>query len=204
MTLQERADAYATAFARFPASYLRVVQEQGEPCLYGTWLIGNDYRRKHHFYGEYPPSYVDRVMALFPDVDEDSVLHAFSGSVPAGRYLRLDSNPAHRPDLLGSVYDVRALLDQDYPDPRYSAQLVLADPPYSAADAEQYETAMVDRRRAMAALSEVVGVGRHLVWLDCVWPMHRKTEWRTVGRIALIRSTNHRIRLISIFERQAG
>jgi hypothetical protein len=41
------------------------------------------------------------------------------------------------------------------------------------------------------------------VWLDQVWPMHRKDEWRTVGRILLQRSTNHRVRLVSIFERAA-
>jgi len=43
----------------------------------------------------------------------------------------------------------------------------------------------------------------HLVWLDTVWPMHRKAEWRTVGRILLQRSTNHRARIVSIFERVA-
>jgi hypothetical protein len=34
-----------------------------------------------------------------------------------------------------------------------------------------------------------------------VWPMHRKDEWRTVGRIMLVRSTNHRVRCVTIFER---
>ncbi|MND07635.1 hypothetical protein D3C83_297470 [compost metagenome] len=56
----------------------------------------------------------------------------------------------------------------------------------------------------MAAIARVTIVGGHLVWLDTTWPMHRKAEWRTVGRITIVRSTNHRVRMISIFERQAA
>jgi hypothetical protein len=54
----------------------------------------------------------------------------------------------------------------------------------------------------MAAIAQVIQPGLHLVWLDTVWPMHRKAEWRTVGRITLLRSTNHRLREVSIFERR--
>ena len=199
MTLQDRAAAYASAFPKFPASHLRVVREAGGDVLYGTWLIGNDYRNASSFYGSYPPGYLARVHALFPDVESiDTVqgrlttLHVFSGSLPAGPYVRCDvRQPAECPC---SVYDLQPGRDGSY-------DLLLADPPYSAADAVHYATGMVDRRRAIAALARVARVGAHLVWLDTVWPMHRKAEWRTVGRINLIRSTNHRVRLVSIFER---
>lgn len=60
---------------------------------------------------------------------------------------------------------------------------------------------MVNRGKATRALAQVVDPGGFLVWLDTVWPMHRKAEWRTVGRILLQRSTNHRARIVSIFER---
>lgn len=36
--------------------------------------------------------------------------------------------------------------------------------------------------------------------IDQVWPMHRKAEWKTWGTIGLVRSTNHRMRLVSMFE----
>ena len=202
MTLQARADAYASAFPQFPASHLRVVQEQGGDCLYGTWLIGNDYRNRSKFYGAYPLSYLPRVRALFPDVvpmnasrGKYSILHVFSGSLPAGDYVRCDvKQPA---EISSSVYDLDPARDGRYP-------LVLADPPYSSEDAELYGTPMVDRGRALRALARVTELGGHLVWLDTVWPMHRKAEWRTAGRITLVRSTNHRVRLISIFERSAS
>lgn len=202
MTLSDRAVAYAAAFPDRPR--LQVVREQGRDVLYGTWLGGQDYRQTSALYGAYPKGYVDRVMSLFPDVDEGDVLHAFSGSLPPGRYVRLDVNPARRPDIVASVYDVREALDHAYPAARFRPRLILADPPYSSADAEHYETRMVDRRRAVAALATVTRVGGFLVWLDTVWPMHAKRDWRTVGRIAYIRSTNHRVRLVSIFERQAS
>lgn len=63
---------------------------------------------------------------------------------------------------------------------------------------------MVNRRAVLAALANITVEGGHLVWLDTVWPMHRKAQWRTVGRIALTRSTNHRVRDISIFERTSA
>lgn len=206
MTLQERADAYAAAFPEFPASHLRVVQEAGRDVLYGTWLLGNDYRNASPLYGSYPPSYLSRVMCLFPDVEPSALvnghlvnttMHVCSGALPRGPYVRLDVNADRKPDIVGSVYDVAAIFD-DYIG---WFELLLADPPYSTADAAHYETGMVDRRRAIAALAQIARVGAHLVWLDTTWPMHRKAEWRTVGRINLIRSTNHRVRLISIFER---
>lgn len=51
---------------------------------------------------------------------------------------------------------------------------------------------------------KVTKPGGHLVWLDVCWPMHRKVEWVTVGRIAIVRSTNHRVRMATIFERCAA
>lgn len=195
MTLQQRAEAYAAAFPQFPSSHLRLVQEQGGDVLYGTWLGGQNYRQTSALYGAYPPKYLDRVLALFPDLVNTMPLHVFSGSLPPGHYMRVDVNAARHPDRVGSVYDIAQVVAP------FMFRLVLADPPYSTEDATRYGTPMVDRRRAIAALADVTVPGGYLVWLDTVWPMHRKAEWRTVGRITLVRSTNHRVRLISIFAR---
>jgi hypothetical protein len=227
MTLHDRADAYAAAFPQFPASNLHVVQEQGRDVLYGIWLLGNDYRTASALYGAYPKGYLDRVMALFPDAG-DGVLHAFSGSLPPGPYSRVDViDRCGVADVRFHRVDVCALATS-YPEWAGRFSLVCADPPYSEPDADRYGTKMPDRRRALAALAFVTAPGGFLVWLDCVWPMHRKDEWLTVGRvlldevdeapddvdepspedswavagrIGLVRSTNHRVRLISIFER---
>lgn len=204
LTIADRVDAYAKAFAKWPGSIPHVtVSADGRQSLQGVWVIGNDYRNKSRFYGAYPRSYLERVMALFPDVamQPNAVLHVFSGSLPRSLdYVRCDAvQPA---ELQCSVYDlptVWAAATALTGDEKFS--LVLADPPYTAADAVRYGTAMVDRRRAVAAIAEVTRVGGHMVWLDTVWPMHRKTQWITVGRIMVQRSTNHRVRAVSIFER---
>lgn len=198
MTLADRIAAFTQEFPNH-ASWPFLTQEQGRDVMYAMWLIGNDYRNASKFYGSYPPSYLARVAALFPDVQPIvdgrlTTLHAFSGSLPPGPYVRCDVRQ-----------DAECQCDVTDLDPSRDGvfDLVLADPPYSAADAEKYETEMVDRRRVLAALARVTRVGGHLVWLDTVWPMHRKAEWVTVGRITVVRSTNHRVRMATIFERTA-
>jgi hypothetical protein len=200
LTLPQRVKHFKKAFAKWPASWPWLVKEQGRDVAYGVWVIGNDYRNKTPYYGAYPSGYLDRVMALFPELKTPAfpghVLHVFSGSLPASpHYERCDL--VQDAELRCSVYELPKIIQNYHP------RLILADPPYSAADAEKYGPPMVDRRRVLAALAEITKPGAHLVWLDTCWPMHRKAQWLTVGRILLQRSTNHRARVISIFERAA-
>lgn len=197
MTLEQRAAAYAAAFPTRPP--LQLVQEGGQPVIYGHFLIGQDYRNKTTFYGAYPNGLLQRIAALFPDAVGAQTLHAFSGSLPPGDYTRLDVNPDNRPDVIGDVCDVARLFHK-----QGRFKLVIADPPYSSEDAKRYGTPMINRGRATRALASVVYSGGHLVWLDTVWPMFSKALWRTAGRITVVRSTNHRVRLLSIFERVAS
>lgn len=44
---------------------------------------------------------------------------------------------------------------------------------------------------------------KYIIPIDCVWPMHTKDQWVTVGRVLVQRSTNHRVRVLSLFERVA-
>lgn len=195
MKLTDRRQAFIEAFPQWSAAWPRIVEEKGQPVLYATWLLGNDYRARSTYYGAYPPNYLSRVWALFPDVDRGitTVLHAYSGSLPPGPYSRCDlSRPV---EYVNSV----EALPQSLAGHRF--QLVLADPPYSLEDAVRYGTPPVNRGKALAALAEVTLPGGHVVWLDTAWPMHRKAQWRTVGRITVVRSTNHRVRMCTIFER---
>lgn len=183
MNIQERSEAFALAFPKWPASWPTVVVEQGRLVLYAIWMLGNDYRATSSLYGAYPPNYLKRVRALF---------HAFRGSLPSGPYSRCD-----------------AVREAEYPMPidklpeAVSApfRLVYADPPYSAEDAKRYGPKMIHRGRTMRHLAQVTAPHGHLVWLDTIWPMHRKAEWLTVGRIAIVRSTGHRVRMCTIFRR---
>ena len=196
LTLLQRVEAFKAACPQHPASWPWVVEEDGRQVVYAVWVVGNDYRNKTTYYGAYPPRFLDRLMALFPDMAPADVLHVFSGSLPAGPYTRIDINPLLEPDIVGDVYDAPALFRDRQP-----FGLVIADPPYSDEDAVRYSTPMVNRLRVTQALAPVVREGGFLAWLDTVWPMHNKENWPTVGRIYLQRSTNHRVRVLSLFER---
>src|SRR4051812_6298826 len=94
LSMSDRAAAYAASSwgQRFPGSIPHVGREQGRDVLYAIWIIGNDYRNPTKYYGAYPKGYLDRLMALFPDAtDGEDILHAFSGALPVGNYLRCDS-----------------------------------------------------------------------------------------------------------------
>lgn len=195
LTLDERVEHFKAAFPDCSASWPWLVQEGGRPVFYARWLSGQDYRNKTSYYGAFPGGFLKKLMALFPDIDAQHVLHAFSGSLPKGEYTRIDCNPSVAPDIVGNVYDAAALVG-----PR-RFRLAIADPPYTPADAKHYGTSGVNRRLATRALADVVVPRGFLAWLDCCWPMHVKEQWRTVGRITVLRSTNHRLRELTIFER---
>lgn len=193
-TLGDRAESYRARFPECPNS-VWVAGDKGQ-WLYGCWQLGADYKNKTPYYGAFPPSLLERIYALFPEIPRKQVLQAFSGSLPPSEYTRLDINPDLRPELVGNIYDVAKLTRRRF-------RLAIADPPYTAKDAKQYGTAGVDRGRAMRALADVVKPGGHVAWLDQTWPMHRKKQWRYYGAIQVIRSTNHRFRGVSLFERKA-
>lgn len=194
ITLAARAANYHASFPKFPAALLA-----DERWLSGVWILGNDYWNPTSYYGSYPPNYLKRVRALFPDVTPATrVLHLFAGSVSPCNDLpgvRVDINPALKPDV---VADAHAL-----PFESASFDLVVADPPYTAEDAKRYGTPMINRRAVLAEAARVTRPGGHLVWLDTTLPMFRKVEWHWWGAIGLFRSTNHRVRACMCFERRA-
>lgn len=209
LTLADRAASYASVFPSYPAP------RADERWLDAVWMMGNNYRSTAPgFYGSYPPGYLKRIHALFPDARK--VLHVFSGSLtheqvaePAHHEAivrRIDARAEPHPGVRPSfVTDITNEADFDLLHTYAGGQdLILADPPYSVEDAEHYGPPMVDRKKAVAACAKLLRPGGHLVWMDQVLPMYRKDALRHVGNICVVRSTNHRVRLVSIFERVGG
>jgi len=195
MTLEERAKNYAKEFPKYPP----VVVSHG--WLYGIWMIGNNYSSKAKYYGEYPPSYLRRIHALFPDAKE--ILHLFSGKVEKGTWndeceTTFDINPDLFPDVVGDAHE----LSKYFPPEKFD--LILADPPYTAEDAEHYGTPMINRNKVVKEAWIVLKPGGFLCWLDQVLPMYRKDMYKLVGTIGVVRSTNHRFRVVSIFQKNEG
>jgi len=199
-----RAALYNEAFPeRPPLAY-------GRGMVAGTWMIGSCYKNPNPLYGAYPHGYLERVHAMFPDAR--SVLHVFSGGLD-----RSNAVMAAWPDGVGTGAYTIELVDMHGPEqgrfPTWQGDLhempeewagrfdlILADPPYSADDAKLYDCPAPNRGKIMQSLHRVAKPGGNLVWLDQVWPMHRKAQWKTWGTVGLVRSTNHRMRLVSMFE----
>jgi len=195
LTLADRVASYA-AMIPYPDS-VPAVSPTGR-WLNGVWLLGNNYRGSG-YYGAYPPSYVRRIAALFPDVAPERWLHLFSGSLaPDVPGIRVDLRPPGDGVAPASVRaDARALPFVDGAIP-----FCAADPPYTTADAARYGTGTLNKPRVFGELARVVAPGGHLVWLDTTLPLYRKVDWHHWGMIAVQRSTNHRTRLCSMFTRQ--
>jgi hypothetical protein len=188
MNLEERIGNYARE-AKFPRSLF--ISEDGR--IVGTWIMGNDYRVQTSYYGGYPAGYLRRIKALFPD--KKRVLHLFSGRVDLAI-------------LPGDTVDINMDLEPSYVDdaqtlknvPVETYDLILADPPYSVEDAEHYQTTMVKRNTVLRALQRTAS-GTHIVWLDQVLPMYRKDAFAIDAVIGMVKSTNHRFRVVTIFRR---
>lgn len=178
-----------TRETKFPKSLF--VAEDGR--VVGTWIMGNDYRVKTGYYGGYPAGYLRRIRSLFPD--KRRALHIFSGRVD------LEALP-------GDTVDINASLSPTYVDDAHSLSqvplehydLILADPPYSIEDADRYQTTMVKRNTVLRALQRV-SLGTHIVWLDQVLPMYRKDSFNVEAVIGMVKSTNHRFRVITVFRK---
>jgi hypothetical protein len=159
----------------------------------GIWILGNDYRVQSLFFGGYPAGYLRRIKALFPD--KNKVLHLFSGKVDTSVIpgTTVDLNPDLNPDIVDDAQTLFKVPLEEY-------DLVMSDPPYSVEDSEHYKTSMVKRNVVMRNLGERLSPGTHVVWLDQVLPMYRKDEFCVEAVIGLVKSTNHRFRVVTIFK----
>jgi len=187
MNLLQRAELYNQAFPNYPPLVAT------DRWLYGVWVLGNNYKSRSNYYGEYPPTYLKRVTALFPD--KQPILHLFSGTVPKALGDTFDINPALEPTYVGRATELSTVLPRTY-------GVIYADPPYSAQDAEHYGVPLVNKKKVLSECYRALDVGGYLVWLDQSLPMFRKVEFSLVGTIGIVRSTNHRVRMVFIFQRQ--
>ena len=189
MDNQTRIDAYVKT-TKYPRSLF--LSEDGR--VVGTWIMGNAYGVKSGYYGGYPHGYLARIKALFPD--KTTPLHLFSGRVDQSVMPgdTVDLNPDMEPTYLDDAQTLANVPLDQY-------DIILADPPYSVEDAEHYQPTMVKRNKVMAALAGV-NSGAHVVWLDQVLPMYRKDTWSIEAVIGMVKSTNHRFRVVTIFKRK--
>lgn len=188
MTLQERIDNYHKVTG-FPNSMM----VGGDNRIQGMWIMGNNYHGAGT-YGSYPYGFLKRLDALFPD--RTRVLHLFSGNVDTELFPgdTVDLDPEYKPTYIDDCQDLELV-------PVHKYDFFLADPPYSVEDAEHYQVGMVQRNKVMRSLGEACEPGSIVCWLDQVLPMYRKIEWKMFGIVGIVKSTNHRFRVLTMFQR---
>ncbi len=191
LSLRDRAAAYNTTFPQRPPMHAN------DRWLEGCWIGGNNYKGSG-YYGAYPPDYLARVGACFPDMVDAPTLHLFSGSLGAtvgGVRVDIKGEP-----VPGVHPDVQADAER-LPFANGVFRFILADTPYSPEHAAHYGTSMPDRRQVLRELARVTQPDGWLVWLDTKLPMFRRADWHWCGAIQVIRSTNHNFRGVALFRR---
>lgn len=158
----------------------------------GTWIMGNNYQVSSSYYGGYPHGYLKRIKSLFPD--KKTVLHLFSGKVDLSILpgKTVDINRDTNPDYIDDCQSLESVPLEEF-------DLILADPPYSIEDCERYQTTMIKRNKVVDKLGKALLKDTHVVWLDQVLPMYRKTDFDMQAVIGMVKSTNHRFRVITVF-----
>ena len=191
MTVAERAAAYSARWPERPP-----LQVHGE-CIYGLWVIGNDYHRSNPTWGAYPNGFLERVTTAWPELPR---LHAFAGGVhdPEPKAVTLDIRPECAADITGDVLDAGWLFHGD----RFA--VVMADPPYDAKACRVYGTKPLLTRDVLPALAAVTEPGGHLLWFSTRPPLWSKRDWEWGGLIGVFTGTNRAMRALTILRRNGG
>jgi len=184
MHLQERIDNYHKTFPKYSKLILN------RNVIEGIWVMGNNYTTKTELYGAYPYGYLERINSLFP-VIKNKTLHLFSGSLPESEeYDKVEFNVGIDAESMSDIL------------PENFYELIMADPPYSIEDCDHYGCCMIKRNIVFKECLKVLKKDGYLIWLDQVLPNYKKDEWDIVGRIGMVKSTNHRFRVVTIFKKK--
>lgn len=176
-----------------------------------VWILA---RPKVKFYGAYPNGFLERARALLGVTPRDAVLHVCGGMArhypakPRGfgpNDCTLDLDPALKPDYLRAATDPLPLYDDCVSVPGWPA--LIADPPYTEADAAKYVPgveAFPSANTILRNMLDVVRVGGRVGMLHYLLPQPPRTGVRFVACIGVIVGYNNRMRCFSVFEREAN
>lgn len=173
------------SFPRYP----RTVQDKG--WIYGTWYCPTAWM-KTHFYGQYPQTYLKRLLALFPTARD--ILHCPSGTLTGpGVTVDLARDDQRKPQIIGDAESLP--LESD------SFDIYASDPPYSKADAKKYGTPPFRSKVAMAEARRVLRPGGYYCLLNTRYPSFKRKDWKFVALIGVVTGANRCARLLSIFQK---
>jgi len=176
----------ATLGKKYPVT----VNDKG--WIYGVWYCGTAWA-KVRLYGQYPPGFLKRALALFPGIEDDRILHVPSGTVEGpGMTVDLIRDKVRRPKVQASCDDLPFKDD--------SFDLILSDPPYSAEDAKKYGCPPWPMKRFMKEASRVLVPGGVLGVLDLKYPSYYRKNWQLIGLICVVTGFLRATRMFSLFK----
>lgn len=173
----------------------KTIEDKG--WIYGVWYCGTSYVPVT-LYGQYPPTFLKRVMALFPTIARDEILHCPSGQIAGGPEMTVDlrCDDVRRPKVVADAYTL--------PFGDHTFSLILSDPPYHddvMNYREKYNCPKWQMRKAMKEFHRVLTPGGYLAILDTRYPVFRRLNYDLKGLIAVVSGAGRRTRMFSIFER---
>lgn len=188
LTPQQRVECYSKIFPH----YAPLIVHHNR--IYGCWVVGALFRRKQGYYGEFPHSVHERILALFPDCKKP--LYLFSGTTHPLIGITWDINPKLKPDICDDIRNLKAHADE-----LGGVDLIIVDPPYEKKDFEKYGQKPFNKSQVLKDLYEVTASPCYIAWLDLIVPIYSKKQWKLLGHIGMVVSTNTRIRVLNLWER---
>lgn len=176
------------SFPKYPIT----VENKG--WVYGVWYCGTSWQ-KVVLHGQYPPTFLNRALSLFPKVEKDRILHCPSGSLNGsteGMTVDIISDEIRKPKVVAPA-DNLPFLDNSF-------DLILSDPPYTPKDSEKYGCDPFPMGKAMKEFQRVLSSGGYLGMLHTYYPSYRRKNWKLVGLIAVVTGFYRATRMFSIFQ----
>lgn len=168
-----------------------------------VWILA---RPMVKYYGAYPSGFLTRARDLLSVTINDPLLHVCSGAVTQyklgglGRHDKtLDIDPTLRPDY---VQDCRSAWPLGAKNEGWRA--ILADPPYTEADAEHYVSGSGTFPQAGELVKlayEALQPGGKFGLLHYLWPKP-PDGMRSVAAIPVLVGFNNRVRIFSVYEKR--
>jgi hypothetical protein len=172
-------------FPKYPIT----VSDKG--WVYGVWYCSTAWMRTH-FHGQYPLTFLKRVLALFPTAK--NILHCPSGTITGpGVTVDLIRDENRKPQVLACATEL--------PFKAETFDLYISDPPYSKADSQRYGTPPFKSKVAMEEARRVLKPGGHYALLNIRYPSFQHKHWKFVGLIGVVTGANRVARILSIFQK---
>ncbi len=180
-------EAVNTAFPRYPIT----IEDKG--WVYGVWYCGTSFN-KVTLHGQYPPTFLKRALALFPEAKD--ILHAPSGQLKdvPGVTLDIHNDEIRQPDHVG---DCAAL-----PFASNSFDLILSDPPYTKKDSKIYGCAPFPLGKFVKEAHRTLRPSGYLGMLHTYYPSHRRKQFKLVALIAVVTGFARATRIFSVLQKR--